>query len=179
MPVTPCFIFSPAVSFPAIRSLSPSITLVMLGKKSPISLFLSPLKVPCIRVKLSSKAALAATASSDITIPYASASSISSFIPSLPLLSNGKSSAALFPKIWLAAAFRAVSSSIAASASMLSISTVSVSFRLPSAFFSDTPIALKFLPAPSAPCPAFPSSSVIFFTPFFRSSILLPLRSHA
>ena len=179
MPVMPSLIFSPAVSFPAIRSLKPSITLDILGKKSPISLFFKPLKVPCKRVKLSSNAALAATASSLITMPYASASSISSLMPSLPLLSSGKSSAALFPKISLAAALRAVSSSIAASASMLSISTCSVLFKLPSVFLRDTPSAANLLPAPSTPCCALPSSSVMFFTPFLRSSMLLPLRSQA
>ena len=178
-PLTPSLTFSAAPSLPASMSLKPSIRVVRDGKSSLTILFLSPVKVPCSLVKLSSKAALAFTASSLITMPYASASCISSLMPSLPLLSNGKSSAALFPNISLAAAFLAVSSSIAASASILSISTVSVLLRLPLASLSDTPSFSNFSPAPAVPFCALPSSSVMFLTPFLRSSMLAPLRSHA
>ena len=179
IPVTPCFIFSPASSCPAIRSLSPSIIIVIDGSISPVILFFTPLNVHCKRLKLSSNAALAATASSDIIMPYSSVSSISCLIPSAPELSNGKSSAALFPKISCAAAFRCVSSSMPASASMLSKSTCSVLFILPSVFFSDTPIASKLAPAPFAPSAVFPSSVVIFLTPLVKSLTLLPLLSQA
>ena len=67
--VTPFVISSPACLFPATRSEKPSIIMVMPGRSSPTIRFFRPPMVPCIFVRLSSKAAEAATASLLMIMP--------------------------------------------------------------------------------------------------------------
>ena len=84
IPVTPCLISSPAAFSPAIRSLNPFITMVSDGSILLVMLFLTPVNVPCSFACASQKAALAATASLLITIPYFSASSSAAAVASAP-----------------------------------------------------------------------------------------------
>ena len=69
MEVTPLSISSAALSFPAIRSEKPSMMLTRPGSISEVIRFSSPPNVLFSRLKLSSNAALAATASLLMTMP--------------------------------------------------------------------------------------------------------------
>lgn len=66
---TPLFSSSAALSFPASRSASPSVICVIPGRSSPTMRFFRPPAVCNSLVRLSSKAAEAATALLLITMP--------------------------------------------------------------------------------------------------------------
>ena len=152
IPVTPSLISCPASSCPAIRSLNPFSTSVSDGSISPVMEFFTPVNVLCNLVCASQKAALAATASSDMSIPYFSHSSFAAFVSSLDIFSSAAISVADFPSKSVAALVRSAPSPISCNADMTSSSCCSCDFPFKSSM--DKPTAFNFSFAVSLPLAA-------------------------